>query len=151
MSRLSYNEILDNLRDAQQYINILIHDDTYNIINQRAYKYEYARIKQDAHFLAVVRVDPCHDIDQVRRALHIRHPGVLLLAAPRPYHFACHLAYDPESWCVRVKSSLRKHNINCTVAWINAFGNPTLDFLSCLELIHLTTPQTGDKINKELF
>jgi hypothetical protein len=141
MSRQSYNELLDNLRDAQQYINILIKDDTYGIVNQRAYKYEYARIKSDAKFLAVVQVEPSHDVDQVRRALHVRHPGVLLLAQPRPQHFACHLSHDPESWCVRVKSSLRKHSVDCTVAWINAFGNPALDFLACLELIELATPK----------
>jgi hypothetical protein len=140
MTRKSYTDLQEALREAQQYINILIHDNEYGVINARAYPHEYARIKEQAHYLATVKIEPLHHPNMVKRALHVRHPGVVLIALPIPNIFVCILEHNPESWCTRVKSALRKSNQDCTIAYTPTTGNPALDLLTCLELIRLTNP-----------
>ena len=139
MTRKSYDELQEELRQAQQYIYNLIHDDIYGVINERAYPHEYNRVKHAVRNMAVVRVDKEHNANHVKRALHVRHPGVLLIALPVPLFFVCLLTHDPESWCVRVKATMNKYRQGCTTAWIPIEGhNPNFDFLTCKELIELT-------------
>lgn len=139
MTRKSYDELQEELRQAQQYIYNLIHDDVYGVINERAYPHEYQRARPSIRNMAVVRIDKDHNANHVKRALHVRHPGVLLIALPIPLHFVCLLTHDPESWCVRVKATMNKYKQVCTCAWVPVAGhNPELDFLTCQELIRLT-------------
>ena len=141
MTRKDYATLLEELSSARQYINILIHDHVYGVINAHAYPHEYARVKDTARFMAVVRVDPDHNPNHVKRAIHVRHPGVILIALPTPLHFVCILAHDAESWCVRVKATMKKHRQDCTVAYTPTTGNPVFDFMTCAELIALTNPK----------
>jgi hypothetical protein len=140
MTRKTYETLQEELRQAQQYIWTLIHDDIYGVVNARAYPHEYARIKHAARHLAVVQVPDDHNPNVVKRAVHVRHPGVILIALPIKNNFVCILAHDPESWCMRVKATLHKYNQVCTTAYVPTTGNPAIDFITCLELIQLTTP-----------
>jgi len=149
MTRKTYETLQEELRQAQQYIWTLIHDDTYGVVNARAYPHEYARIKDAARHLAVVQVPPEHNHNMVKRALHVRHPGVILIALPIPNNFVCILAHDPESYCLRVKATLRKYNQVCITAYVPTTGNHALDFLTCLELIQLTNTRAAYDFLKE--
>lgn len=150
MTRKSYTDLQEELRQAQQYIWILIHDDVYGVINARAYPHEYRRVMHTVKHMAVIQVDPDHNPDKVKRAIHSRHPGALLIALPIKDHFVCLLAHDPESWCVRVKATMRKHNQNCHAAYVPTTGNPALDFLTCIELIELVNPKAPIDYLKEV-
>jgi hypothetical protein len=150
MTRKSYTDLQEALREAQQYINVLIHDNTYGVINAHAYPHEYARIKDQARYLATVWIEPLRNPSIVKRALHVRHPGVVLIASPIENIFVCILAHNPESWCNRVKSTMRKGNQDCTIAYTPTAGNPALDLLTCLELIKLTNPPDITDTLKEI-
>lgn len=141
MTRKSYDTLLAELSEARQYINILIHDNTYAVINAHAYPHEYARIKNAAREMAVIQVPEEHDVNQVKRALHVRHPGVILIAQPIPRYFVVILYHDANSWCVRVKAAMNKAQQPCTIAWTPTTGNPVFDFLTCRELILLANPE----------
>jgi len=138
MTRKSYETLLSELSEARQYINVLIHDTTYAVVNAHAYPHEFARIKTAAREMAVLYVPANHDINAVKRAIHTRHPGVILIALPIPDYFVAILEHDAESWCNRVKAALNKARQESTLAWVPCTGNPTLDFLTCRELIQLT-------------
>ena len=138
MTRKTYTDLQEELREAQQYINLLIHEETYAVINARSFPHEYKRVAHAARFMAVIQVQPDHDRAQVRRALHVRHPGVLLLAKSIPYHFVIVLADRPDDYCERVKATLRKAGQSCTCAHVISTGNAPLDLITCLELINLT-------------
>jgi len=141
MTRKDYATLLEELSTAHQYINILIHDLEYGVINPHAYPHEYARVKDTARFMAVMQVPDTHNANVVKRAIHTRHPGVILIALPIPNHFVCILAHDPESWCLRVKAAMKKAHQLCTMSWTPTTGNPVFDFLTCRELIQLTNPE----------
>ena len=140
MTRKDYNTLLEELSSARQYINILIHDNTYAVINPHAYPHEYARVKDTAREMAVMQVPSEHNVNVVKRAIHTRHPGVILIAEPVPLTFVCVLAHDANSWCIRVKAAMNKAREDCTLAWTPTTGNPAFDFLTCRELILLTEP-----------
>ena len=141
MTRKSYDTLQEELSQARQYINILIHDHTYAVINAHAYPHEYERVKHVTKFMALVWVPEDHNANHVKRAIHTRHPGVVLIALPIPRHFVTLLAHDPESYCLRVKSTKKKYRQDCTIAWVPSGGNPALDFLTCRELILLAQPE----------
>ena len=151
MTRKSYDTLLSELSEARQYINVLIHDDTYGVVNAKAYPHEYRRVMHEVKNMAVVQVDPDHNPDKVKRAIHVRHPHTLLIAQPIKNHFVCLLSHDPESWCIRVKATMNKYNQHCITAWLPVNGNnPTLDFLTCLELIRLANPHDITDYLKEV-
>jgi len=141
MTRKSYETLLSELSEARQYINVLIHDNTYDIVNAHAYPHEYDRVKHAARQMAVVMVQEVHNANQIKRALHTRHPGVILIAQPIPLHFVCILSSDAESWCKRVKAAMNKARQECTISWTYTSGNPVIDFLTCRELILLANPE----------
>ena len=141
MTRRSYDTLLEELSQARQYINILIHDDVYGVVNAHAYPHEYERIQHAAREMAVIEISPDHNPNHVKRAIHTRHPGVILIAEPIKLTFVCILAHDPESWCVRVKVAMKKARQLCTMSWTPTTGNPVIDFLTCRELIQLTNPE----------
>ena len=143
MTRKSYDTILEELSQARQYINVLIHDNTYAVINPHAYPHEYERVKHAAREMAVMQVPSEHNPNVVKRAIHTRHPGVILIAEPVPLSFVCILAHDAESWCRRVKAAMNKAHQPCTLAWTPTTGNPSADFLTCRELIQLTDPEVS--------
>ena len=141
MTRKDYATLLEELSTARQYINVLIHDHTYGVINAHAYPHEYERVKHAAKFMAVMQIPDEHNPNVVKRAIHTRHPGVILIAEPIKLTFVCILAHDPESWCVRVKAAMKKAHQLCTMSWTPTTGNPVFDFLTCRELIQLTNPE----------
>ena len=141
MTRKSYDTLQSDLSEARQYINVLIHDCTYNVINAHAYPHEYERVKTASRFMAMIKINETHNPNHVKRAIHTRHPGVVLIALPIPRHFVTLLAHDPESYCLRVKSTMKKYRQGCTIAWVPSGGNPALDFLTCRELILLAQPE----------
>lgn len=139
MTRKSYAELQEELREAQRYIWELIHDDTYAVVNGKAYPHEYARIRSQIKFMALIMLPFEINANHTKRALHVRHPGVLLIAQPtQNLVFVCLLAHDPESWCVRVKATMNKYDQPCTLAWTPSTGNPSQDYLTCLELAKLS-------------
>ena len=138
MTRKTYTDLQEELREAQQYINLLIHDDTYAVINARSWPHEYKRVAHAARFMAVIQVPPDHNPLHVKRALHVRHPGVILIAQPIPRNFAVILTERPDDYCERVKATLRKAGQSCTCAHVISTGNAPLDLITCLELINLT-------------
>ncbi len=138
MTRKSYSDLQEELREAQRYIWELIHDDTYAVINPKAYPHEYARIRHVTRYIAMLSLPVDHNPNQVKRALHVRHPGVLLLARPTSDPiFVCLLATDPESWCARVRSALNKYEQAHALTYIPSTGNPSRDYLTLLELVRL--------------
>ena len=44
MTRKTYTDLQEELREAQQYINLLIHDQVYAVVNPQAWPHEYKRI-----------------------------------------------------------------------------------------------------------
>ena len=141
MTRKSYDTLQSELSAARQYINILIHDDIYGVVNAHAYPHEYERVKDAARLMAVVEISPDHNPNHVKRAIHTRHPGVILIAQPATLHFVAILHNDAESWCRRVKATMNKYSQPCVMAWTPTTGNPSADFMACIELIALTNPE----------
>ena len=142
MTRKTYTDLQDELRVAQQYINLLIHDQVYAVVNPLAWPHEYRRVVHATRYMAAIRVEANRNPDQIKRALHIRHPGVLLIANPAPLHFAILLADRPDDYCQRVKMSLAKANILCTCVHVPSTGNLSLDTLTCIELLNLTQKES---------
>ena len=144
MTRKSYDTLQGELSAARMYIDTLIHDTVYGVVNAHAYPHEYTRIKDAARFMAVVRVSPDHNPNKIKRCIHQRHPGVILIALPAhpiENYFICILAYLPESWCIRVKAAMNKAHQKCTMSWTPTTGNPVIDFMTCFELIQLTNTE----------
>ena len=90
-------------------------------------------------------VQPDHNPLHVKRALHVRHPGVILIAQPIPRNFAVILTERPDDYCGRVKATLHKAGQSCTCAHVISTGNAPLDLITCLELINLTR-EPGDQL-----
>jgi len=102
--------------------------------------------------IALVRI-PLHDkpplpLPPLKRALHIRHPHILMVGEPwhidlgrdKEIYFAALLSQDPETWMERVASSLRKNNIACKCAAINYTHTIEECLLTLLQLV-----RGGDK------
>ncbi len=68
MTRKDYDTLLNELSETRQYINILIHDNTYGIINPHAWPHEVARVKELTKFVAMTYLPKHHNTNAVKRA-----------------------------------------------------------------------------------
>ena len=141
MTRKSYNDLQEELRQAQQYINNLIHND-YDVVNHIAWYYEGLKVIESVVEVALIKVvDDKHlldaPMDTIKRALHIRHPHVLLVGQPyyKELIFIALLSQDADIWTERVQSSLNKNKIKSYAATIHYNGNVNMSTLTLLEII----------------
>lgn len=127
MPRLSYNAILNQLRQCQIENGDLATDEEWNVVTRKAFPYRMRREAESARWVVTVLIHSS-DNGSIRRALNVRAPQVLIRCRWSKNEAILILSADPVAVCSRLSSALKNEGVTASKAYVPYSGNVNFDY-----------------------
>lgn len=123
MSRKSYKELQRDLLECQQAIATLATDPRYNATRRAAVPFALRHLTATPTHVVLVSLLAPSDPQHVKRALHTRHAGSLMVAHWEGDEFLIMLSGDPQEFTRRLYPVARNEGLELVTAHVHYTGD----------------------------